>query len=53
MKRLTLDAFNAQKITPKTQMPVDQFLGQILGDCHDGPRFPTPTPAKTGEGDGT
>ena len=32
MRRLSLDAFKAQKQLPQTK---DQLLDQILGDCHD------------------
>ncbi len=35
MKRLSLAAFKAQKSALQNS---DQLLGQVLGNCHDGPR---------------
>ncbi|MGH1335784.1 MAG: hypothetical protein ACRBFS_06620 [Aureispira sp.] len=36
MKRLKLAAFKAKNIDQKRLQEVDQLLGQVLGDCHDG-----------------
>lgn len=37
MKRLKLDAFKAKNINSNKIQPIDQLLGQVLGDCHDQP----------------
>jgi len=44
MKRLTLSVFKAKSDQPSNEVSMDQLLGQVLGNCHDGP-----TPI--GEGD--
>jgi len=36
MKRLNLAAFKAQKTTQDHSTKVNQLLGQVLGNCHDG-----------------
>ena len=36
MKRLKLDDFQAKNLKKDTTQDVEQLLGQVLGDCHDG-----------------
>lgn len=36
MKRLKLEAFKNKNLKEEQTKQVDQLLGQVLGDCHDG-----------------
>lgn len=49
MKRLSFMAFKAKR----PALPMDQLLGQVLGNCHDQGGAKTPKVSKKSEQEGT